>query len=181
MDVYAPLIDHFKEFYLYYLGPAAVLLPTLFFTRRYSVPLILYAVEIGIYFVMLHLVWHWLVGLVRWFAEESSMEALGPDGRPVDSPEWTTPLLQFWDKAAYDPQWIIYAEGVMALIIVYLVWRYRPLKVQKKRESKYFGAGKEYGAREPGGHAGRAGMPGVKSGATGRARPGGGRAKGRRR
>lgn len=172
---YTPIVEHFQEFYLYYIGGAIVLAPLIFFTRKYSVPLIFFTVEIIIYSVLMHIFMHYLVAITRWFKEKSSMKALRADGRPVDAPEWGTPLIQFWEKELYNPEWIIYAEGVFLVAIIFLVFRYRPMKVQRVRDSKYF--------NKKGGFEGKPGRPGSPGayGSGGAGRPGQGAGKGKAR
>jgi len=131
MDV---VLEHLKEYYVAYVVVVICALPVLFFTRKWSVPIILYAIEVAIYLGLMHLAFFLLVRLTRWFKENSSMRALREDGRPVDAPEWGTPLLEFWKREAYDPSWIIWVEVAVAVLIVFLVWRYRPMRVQRKRK-----------------------------------------------
>ena len=127
----APLLDHIKANVLIYAAIAAVLIPLIIFARRYSVAIILYAFEISIYLGIMHLVLNRLVAVTAWFKESSSMT-----GENVD---WATPMLAFWDKAEYHPEWLLYVELCFAAAIILLVWRLRPMKVQKKRTSKFFG------------------------------------------
>ena len=136
MDV---VVEHLKGYAFLYVLAAIGLIPLFFVTRKWTVPFILYTIEVLIYLALMHLAVYVFVGVTRWFRESSSMKALRPeDGRPVDTPEWGTPLLQFWDKALYDPQWIIWVEVVFAFILVFLVLRYRPMKVQGKRKKRHF-------------------------------------------
>ena len=132
------VVEHLREYaFLYAIGVIGVL-PLLFLARKWSVPFILYTVELTIYLGLMHVGMYVLVGVTRWFKESSSMRALQEDGRPVGVPEWGTPLLEFWDKAQYDPEWIIWAEVVFGVITLLLMWRYRPMKVQRKRKARHF-------------------------------------------
>ena len=129
MDV---VLDHLREYGLVYLAGLAVVAPLIYFTRKWSVPVILYTVEITIYWAGMHtLVWV-LVKVTRWFKQESSMKALRADGVPEDAPTWGTPYLEFWRRELYDPAWVVYLELTFAVIIIYLVWRYRPMKIQRR-------------------------------------------------
>ncbi len=132
---------HLSEYYLYYLIGVAALLPVLYLTRRWSGPLVFYTLEIAVYLGFMHLVMWALVGLTRWFAENSSMKALREDGRPIDAPDWGTPLLEFWQQEEYQPGWVFYMEIVAALLIIGLVWRYRPMRVQRRKERRRTAAG----------------------------------------
>lgn len=135
------LITHFKEYATGYTIGAVCLAPLIYVTRKYSIPLILYLIEFTIYACSIHVVTWCLVGLTRWFKENSSMRALAPDGRPLDAPDWGTPLLEFWDKEAYNPSWIWIAEVVCMIIALALMWRYRPMRIQRKpqRATQEFG------------------------------------------
>ncbi|HPO17045.1 MAG TPA: hypothetical protein PLI09_26655 [Candidatus Hydrogenedentes bacterium] len=132
------VVTHLKEFYLYYLIGAVILLPAIFFTRKYSLPIIFYTLETAIYLILMHCAFYIGVKVTRWFAENSSMKALQEDGKPIDAPEWGTPFLQFWDKEAYTPAWMIYVEIVAAIIIIILVWKFRPLRIKYKPKKRQF-------------------------------------------
>lgn len=132
---------HFQDFYGYYIVGALVLLPLLFFTRKYSLPLILFSIESIIYMGLMHVFIGTVVRVTRWFKENSSMRALREDGKPIDAPEWTTPWIAFWDETQYDPQWIYYMEIVFCVLVVIAVFRFRPMKVQRNRERKFDDSG----------------------------------------
>ena len=129
MDV---LLAHVQENAVLYGVGVAFALPLVYLTRKYSVPAILYTVEYTIYACIMHLVVWMLVGATRWFKESSSMRALREDGKPIDTPEWGTPLLNFWDTDAYDPVVIWKVEVACLVVILLLMWRYRPMKIQRK-------------------------------------------------
>lgn len=105
------------------------LIPIVYVTRRYSVPVMLWSVEIIIYAAMFHIVTHGLVGLIRWFKVNSEMEM--PQFRT--DPGWKTPLLQFWQTDVYSPHWIFYVEIVAFLFFTGLVLRMRPIRPQKAK------------------------------------------------
>ena len=131
------IIAHFKEYYIAYVVGLAALLPIIYVTRRYSVPAILYTVEVAIYLGLMHCIVGAIVRLAAWFKEQSAMEQ-AYDRAPQAAPTWTTPFLRFWDYQAYVPQWVLYFEGVCALLIVYAVWRYRPLRIHRGRKQRGF-------------------------------------------
>lgn len=165
------LIAHFKEFAAGYTIGAVCLAPLIYVTRKYSVPLILYIVELAIYACSIHVVTWCLVVLTRWFREQSSMRALAPDGRPLDAPDWSTPLLEFWKTEAYNPSWIWIVELVCLGIALVLMWRYRPMRIQRKpqRATQEFGKSTARSAptgRPPLRSAG--GRPGAPRGRRGR-------------
>ncbi len=151
MDV---VIEHLKEYYILYAIVVVCLLPLLYLTRRYSLPAIFYTVEITIYLCLMHLVVWLVVNLARWFRENSSMKALAEDGRPMDAPTWQTPLLEFWKRDAYDPSWVVWLEVVAVALIVFAVWRYRPMRVKRTRKRRTFKnetSGRGQTAMRPGG------------------------------
>lgn len=138
-----PVLEHLAAFYPYYVFGALILLPFLFFTRRWTIPLIAYGAELIIYFSAMHVLMHVLVILARWFKENSSMRALREDGKPIDAPEWTTPLLNFWESVQYNPAFLFYVELVFVVLIFVLVLRLRPLKIQRVRKARYNAAGQK--------------------------------------
>ncbi len=142
------LVEHFQANIWIYLAGAVVVLPLVYLTRKWSVPAILYTIEIAIYMLIMHTSVFLLVKVTRWFKQESSMRALRPDGTPEGAPTWGTPYFEFWRRDLYDPPWIVYAELAFIVVIVYLVWRYRPLKVQRRgRRKTTYNHGKESTAR----------------------------------
>lgn len=166
-DVLAHLQDNMVG---YGIG-AVCLAPIIYVTRKYSVPFLLYIVEFLIYSAALHLVSWVLVVVTKWFKESSSMRALREDGRPEDAPEWATPLLEFWKTEEYNPNWIWKAELAALVIVLVLMWRYRPMKIQRKpkRATQEFAKGKYTpggGRTGAGGKAG--GRPGSFRGPRGR-------------
>lgn len=124
-------IDHFTEYYVTYIALLACVLPILYLTKAYSIPAMMYALELAIYFALMHVVVWGIVRVAFWFRQESTMRALSEDG-PDPSEAWRTPLLEFWQTEAYNPSWLLYVEAAFAIIILYLVIRYRPMKVQYK-------------------------------------------------
>jgi len=132
------VLAHFKEYYMMYAIIGVGLLPVIYLTRKWTVPVILYLVELAIYYALMHGAMHVIVGVTRWFKENSSMRALREDGKPLDTPEWSTPFLEFWNKQAYDPQWLVYVEIALAVIILLLVWKFRPIQFQRKKTKRTF-------------------------------------------
>jgi hypothetical protein len=126
------VLAHLQEYYVAYGLVALGLLPIIYATRRYSVPLIFYTIEIIIYLIAIHVAVWAVVVTARWFKEQSTMRVLS-DGSPVAAPDWSTPLLEFWQRDLYSPSWLVWLEVVLALIVVGLVFKYRPMRVQQKR------------------------------------------------
>ena len=136
IDAMTPLVGHMEENIAYYLIGALFLGVFIFFTRRWTVPFILYTLEYSAYLVAMHVVVHYVTAVTGWFRNSSSMKALRPDGMPVDAVEWSTPFSEFWDKANYDPEWIFYVECGFAVVIFLLMLWLRPMKTQKPK-SRY--------------------------------------------
>lgn len=137
MDLLAPVLDHLAEHKTQYIGGAAVGIPLFYFTRKYTVPLILYLLEISVYLSLMHGAVHLLVRVTAWFKVTSSMKALRPDGTPSEQVDWTTPLFSFWERDLYEPNWILYVEACFAALVLVLVFRYRPMSTQHKPKPKY--------------------------------------------
>lgn len=134
-SVFQPLLDHVESHAVLYIVGSVFVLPLLYFTRRYSVPLILYTVEISIYFAAMHFVIHYIVMFLRWFKEESEADAVRAGSVSYD---WGTPLANFWQREDYKPEFVFIMEIVLAVLIFVAVLRFRPMKVQKVRKSRYF-------------------------------------------
>jgi len=125
--------DHVQANLKVYLLGIGLTVPFLFFTRKWTIPLILYILEISIYCGLMHTFIYGLVGLAGWFKNSSSIRALRKDGMPVDAVNWGTPFVRFWDKELYDPQWLVYVECGFMVVIVLLVFRFRPMRTQKPK------------------------------------------------
>lgn len=128
----AIVMEHLQEHLVAYIVLTLLALPLLYITRRYSVPTILYTFELSFYYACLHVVMNLIVQVTKWFKINSSMRALKEDGTPEGAPEWRTPLLEFWKSEEYDPHWVLYVELAIMAVLLYIVWRYRPLRIQKK-------------------------------------------------
>lgn len=137
------IITHLRENAQAYIVLTVCILPLIFVTRKYSVPLILYVVEYCLYLLVVHTIIFVILTAARWFKENSSMKALRADGVPADAPTWKMPYFDFWNTAVYDPQWIWKAEIVVAIIVLIAMWRLRPMKVQSKRVRRFQDSGKK--------------------------------------
>lgn len=129
---FEPLIEHVKENAIAYGIGAVVVLIVIYFTRPYSTAIIFYALEISTYLLIMHAVVHVIVYLLAAFSNATTMRNVF-DGEARGEAVWTTPW-RFWEREVYDPQWIMWAELVVAILIVAIVWYYRPMKVQTNRQ-----------------------------------------------
>lgn len=116
-----------------YIIGCALAVPFIYFTRKWTVPAILYTLEISIYLAIMHIIVHLVVGLTAWFKTNSSIRALNKEGVPVDAVFWATPVVRFWDKTLYDPQWIAYMECAFIVVTTILVLKFRPMHTQKPK------------------------------------------------
>jgi hypothetical protein len=123
------VLAHLTDYWVAYAAGFVCLLPLLYVTRSYSVPIIFYTVEMLIYMGIMHVVMWVIVVTARWFKEQSSMKALGD---PERAPEWQTPLLEFWQRAEYNPPFVFWVEVVLVGVIIVGVYRLRPPKVKRK-------------------------------------------------
>ncbi len=111
----------------------AIALPFIYFTRRHSGPIILSTVEISIYVVTMHVVFYLVVPVAAWFRTNSSVYALTKEGVPIDAVFWSTPLVRFWDKDLYDPQWIMYVECGFMVAIILAILKFRPVRIPRAK------------------------------------------------
>lgn len=123
------VLAHFTEYWIAYAAGLVCLLPILYVTRSYSLPIIFYTVEMVLYICIMHVVMWTLVIIAKWFKEQSSMRALGD---PERAPEWQTPLLEFWVREEYNPPGLFWVEVVFVVVIIAAVYRYRPPKLKRK-------------------------------------------------
>ena len=128
-----PVVEHLREFYRVYVFVAVITVPIVIVFRRYTVPAIAYAFELCVYAAIVHGLFHATLRLAAWFKDQSSMKRAFGDVAPgAEDPGWTTPLLEFWKRGEYSPEWILYVEAVLLVGVIYLIWRYKPLRPQKK-------------------------------------------------
>lgn len=128
---FTPVLDHLKEYYGLYIVAVILLGPAIFFTRRWSLPIIFYALETIIYIGCMHVAVGVVTRVARWFKDQSSMKRAF-DTKEFKPPDWTTPWLEFWNKEGYVPQTLFYVEIAFAVLIIFLVWRYRPVRVKRR-------------------------------------------------
>ena len=130
------VIDHFQSYWMYYAIGAAVLLPPLIYFRRWSSPLIQYAIEYVIYLGLTHVGLGTIVRVAGWFMDQSTMKrARGLVGENYN-PGWETPWLEFWNRELYNPVWLFYAEIVVAVLVFVLMVRLRGIGLQRKKRKK---------------------------------------------
>ncbi|MCA1902631.1 MAG: hypothetical protein LDL53_10510 [Candidatus Hydrogenedens sp.] len=123
--IYTHLLEHWQTYAII----AVFMVPIIFLTRKWSLPLIFYGIESCIYFVIMHIIVHYFVALVVWFKVNTDMKMLREEGKPPEVPDWGTPLIDFWNKNSYIPPWIAYVEIVFVILILLLVFKYRPPKL----------------------------------------------------
>lgn len=123
------LLEHLRAHVVAYVVLVICLIPLLYITRKFSVPVILYAAEVALYCAILHIILWAIVGGFAWFKESSSMQRAFETGQ--EKVNWGIPLLQFWERDAYKPKWVHVLEIFLALGIVWAVWRFRPMQIQR--------------------------------------------------
>jgi hypothetical protein len=126
------IVEHLKENATLYVIGLVVLAPAIFFTRKWSIPVILYTVEMALYGAIMHVVVWCMVVCGKWFKENTSMRALREDGTSAATEDWGTPLVEFWETEGYRPPLIMWVEVGLLVAIVFLVWKYRPPKLKRK-------------------------------------------------
>ena len=130
------LTEHFQSYWMYYAIGVAVLLPPLIYFRRWSLPLIQYAVEYVIYLGLIHVGLATVVRVAGWFIDQSTMKrARGLVGEDYH-PGWKIPLREFWNRELYNPVWLFYAEIVVAALLFVLMVRIRGIGAQRKKRKK---------------------------------------------
>ncbi|MCC6796951.1 MAG: hypothetical protein IT366_17665 [Candidatus Hydrogenedentes bacterium] len=128
-------LAHIQEHAAQYGVVAAIVVPLLYLTRRWTWGPIQWALELVIYFGIFHIVLHYVVALTDWFQFESQMKMLVDEKVRLG---YETPLNTPWVQEMYNPGWLFYFEIVAVVLIIAAMLRYRPMKTQKplpKREA----------------------------------------------
>jgi len=68
--------EHVQTYLKFYALGIVIAVPFIYFTRKWTVPLVLYAIEICIYFSIMHALVYVFVGITGWFKNSSSIRAL---------------------------------------------------------------------------------------------------------
>lgn len=123
------VMEHLQHNLIPYIVLSVGLIIFIYATRRYSIPMIQYALEVIIYCAGMHIVVWAIASGAAAFKRASSFKALAADRDAAAT--WTTPILHFWKLEEYDPLWLSKLEMVFVAIILILVWRLRPMKIQK--------------------------------------------------
>ena len=127
------LIQHVTENWVAYVVILACAMPIILIFRKYTVPVILWALEWVMYCGLFHIAVYVLVQVTRWFQYNTQMEMREEERVYKD---WATPLVEFWDREAYSPGWIFWVEVVFAVVLLALMIRYRPMTTQKVKPRK---------------------------------------------
>lgn len=110
-------------------------IPFLYFTRKFSVPILQWCIELLLYFGIFHTIVHYVVSIAVWFNYNSQMKMLEKEKVQLD---WSTPIFVPWRHDLYNPSWLLYFEAVVFVLLIGAMLRYRPMKTQKllpKRET----------------------------------------------
>lgn len=134
-ELFQPILPFLKENAVLLIVVALLLGVIFYFTRRYSVPALVFLLQIVVLSYVMHVFIFVLVKVSAWFKSTSSMRIIHDE---TDHVYWTTPLLRFWEWEEYDPNWIIWLELVLFIVILVLVHRLRPLKPQYKHKSRFY-------------------------------------------
>lgn len=117
---------HIQDNWIAYAILIVCLVPVLYVFRDYTRPFIFHGFEVAIYMAIFHVVFHFGVGIAAWFRYESSFDK----SITVD---WNTPLaVGFWQRELYVPQGLFWAEVVVLFLFIFIVWRFRPMKLGDK-------------------------------------------------
>lgn len=125
-------MEHMQEYWKAYVAVCACLLPVALIFRRRFFGVLFWVIETLVYFAVTHAVLLGVLFLAAWFKENTQMywmEKVRPD--------WHMPLIKLWEYEEYKPKWLIFLEGGLFLLIVFVMYRYKPMKVQRitpKRE-----------------------------------------------
>jgi len=119
------ILEHLQAHMVVYLIAVICILPAIVLSRRFSVPVLQFCMEVCIYWAILHTILHFFVKLAAWFRTESSFDRT--------KIEWVTPLYKFWIPEAYAPQWLKYVEVGIFVAVLILTWYFRPIQIKRDR------------------------------------------------
>ena len=118
------VIEHLRDNVVAYCLISACVVPVLVIFRKQSFPVIFHTVETIVYLSFFHLGLHGLINVAAWYKRSSAFQ-----GSEVQ-PDFSTPLWAPWMKELYNPQGLYYLEIVVALIVIFIVIRFRPMQVK---------------------------------------------------
>ena len=122
----------------------ACVLPFLFLFRRQVMPVLFYGGEMIVYCAVFHVVFHGIVRFFKWFRDESTFHNVDTSGAQIPQTDFHTPLTRFWDRELYMPDFLFWVEMVAFALIIYCVFKYRPINYKKNNYH-----GKEPLAKKP--------------------------------
>jgi hypothetical protein len=128
------VLAHLKDHAVIYIIAAGVGLPILIIFKRHTTPIVFFLVEFSVYVTVMHGLMHTFVKFCAWFSDQaSSKRAYAAVGEHF-TPNWETPLTQFWTRELYKPYWLAYVELGFVAAILLLMYKYRPLRPQKAKK-----------------------------------------------
>jgi len=136
MEAFEPLIEHVQENMGAYIGGGVAALVAIAVFRRVAIPFVSKLVELAIYFSTMHVVVGAFVRVVNWFKGATTMQGSRVKSDMESAPGWETPWVAFWDRSAYVPSWLVYVEIGFCVVIVGIVWHFRPLFIKPKVDEK---------------------------------------------
>jgi hypothetical protein len=90
--------------------------------------------RLAIYIGIMHVLVGGTVLLAGWFKDQSTMKRARGLTDQSFNPGWSTPFVEFWDYAAYTPRWIFFFELALCGVILFLMWKFRPMKLQRRKK-----------------------------------------------
>lgn len=109
----------------------ACLLPFVYLFRRQVMPVLFYGGEMVVYGAVFHVVFHGIVRFFKWFRDESTFHNVDTSGARIPQTDFHTPLTRFWDQELYMPHFLFWVEMAGFALIIYGVYKYRPINYKK--------------------------------------------------
>lgn len=128
------LTQHLQEHWRIYVFAAIILIPLMAVFRRWCIPALQYGIELAVYLGIMHVFVSGVVLLAAWFKDQSTMKRARDLANENYNPGWSIPFVEFWDYEAYDPRWLFYLEAAIAICIIILMWKYRPMQLQRRKK-----------------------------------------------
>ena len=127
------IVAHIQEHMVEYGVGTVFVVVAVFFTRKWTLPVIQWVLELCVYTAIFHIVLHYVIAVAAWFNYESQMKML-KDERV--STGWQTPLVEFWKQELYKPSWVFWFEVAFVVGALILMIRLRPMTTQKTGTKK---------------------------------------------
>lgn len=120
-----PLISVIRENVAAVAVIGVLLLPVIYLLQKKATAFMFHTVEYIVYVTLAHYLLYAMVQVAAWYKESTAMSEEDSNAIPFNTPAGILSE-NFFDKSLYNPTWLFYLEGIIALGLLYLVVVIRP-------------------------------------------------------